>query len=151
MPTTHARWSCDICQTMYDTLKEAQECEAKGREQPICNVGDFVTTGQTFGWHEGDPRWLFSRVPMRDCASGFQLVFIYVVTSITPDPRDKHRLRYSLRTFAMNEATGYWRGCTGRDHYMPEKLSDAELKKHVSDDMRTQAKSVLGEVYENIL
>ena len=42
MPKKIEKWSCLLCGVVYQTEKEALDCEKKPVEEAICKVGDVV-------------------------------------------------------------------------------------------------------------
>ena len=109
-------YQCEGCYEIYDSLEEAMECEAQGREEPIVQVGDFVTTHAgdygRFGWFDGDPEWVTEKTRgLHGPAKVYSL--IYVVTAITyGDKWHPHLCKYHLATKGMTEKSGYGQGYT---------------------------------------
>jgi len=124
-------YECSICGEQYDTEAKCGTCEEKGLEKPIVAVGDIVRTGRTFGWFNGNRRWIINPDVKQNPAHGncFNecccMVFYYVVTAIDRTPEDRHCLRYHLFTKAMSGQHGYRDGFTfSKDHYTPVVIKD---------------------------
>lgn len=140
-------YRCPICRVAYDSLAQAERCEARGAERARFVVGDIVLAGAGFGWFDGDPRWVanFSRLGgtrdqvlqrgicphdtdncFSDCCT---YAFYYVVTVVDVDERDGHRVRYHVFTKAMTGAQGYRSGYTfnsghvGLRHVAPSRAT----------------------------
>ncbi len=145
--------SCDICGTVYDTLEEAQKCEAKGLRKPSVQVGDIVFGTAGFGWYDGDRGWISNPdVPVRQkpCPNGdgncfsecCTYRFYYVVTAIDLDDSGHldslHDRRYHLFTRAMTK--GYRCGYTFDQHHVkPKKVADPPL------DVVETSKALIGQ------
>ncbi len=114
---------CEGCDEGYDNFSESFKCETQDAGTPVAAVGDIVTTGDYFGWFDGDKRWVIPptsgklRSERADlmCPEGggncfdscCNYSFYYVVTAIDVV---KHRVRYFLKTRAMTppvRGTGY--------------------------------------------
>jgi hypothetical protein len=123
------KYACGICDENYDTSVEAEQCEAKGLDAPVAEVGDIVFLRAGFGWFDGDVRWVLNpdvleRVkkirpnPHGNCFSDCcTYKFYYVITAID---NYYHRRRYHVKTKAMTGEQGYRGGYTfAGDHVKP--------------------------------
>ena len=130
---TTIRYLCETCGREYKKPEDAMKCEAV-KETPVVKVGDIVTLKNGFGWYDGDDRWVINperegkKTKHKDNRNCFDscctMGFYYVVTAITPDPRDKHRLQYHCFTNAMTGKNGYHEGYTYvGTHYTPKKVT----------------------------
>lgn len=155
-------FTCEICNTGYDTESQALECEAKGREKVNVEVGDVVLGGAGFGWFDGDPKWIanpqvgtcvpggvstYAKNPKHGNCFGACCTyqFYYVVTKIDGDPRDGHRARVHVATKAMCGAQGYRGGWTGRDHI------HMKLAKNVPPEVLADTADLIGLESDGIL
>ncbi|KKL46734.1 hypothetical protein LCGC14_2342600 [marine sediment metagenome] len=130
MPVKKTTYSCGVCGIEYQTLAEAEKCEANVAVLEF-EPGDIVFCKSGFGWYDGDKAWVSNPDvdPRRGkCPNGDSncfsecctYKFYYVVTAI--DLRDwggriDHMARYHLRTLAMSGDKGHAGGHTSEDHY----------------------------------
>ncbi len=130
-------YECGVCTSTYDSLEEAEGCEAKGVVKPSVAVGDIILAGAGFGWYDGDKKWISNpnvKLRQKPCPNGdgncfsdcCTYAFYYVVTAIDLDDddhlRSQHRRRYHLFTKAMS-GKGYRQGYTfDRYHAKPKKV-----------------------------
>lgn len=124
-------YECDGCGERYDSEKKARKCERKPTRDLIVGVkvGSIVKRYPSFGWFDGDPRWVVNlkEVMGRDdivvrqpCKESIDkcFAFYYVVTAIDVH---EHRWRYHLETRAMSGKQGYRNGYTfGKHHITPD-------------------------------
>ena len=109
---TITRFKCEICNKEYLDVNEAKQCETRGVEEPMFDVGDIVYKGAGYGWYNGDKRWVIN--PMVKLKGNPEhgncfdkcctMAFYYVITAIT---QDLHSLRYHLYTKAMSGKQGH--------------------------------------------
>lgn len=108
---------CEGCGTQYDTADIAMACETQMITSPL-QVGDIVSIGKMFGWHDGDDRWIEQYYPSDGAVS--LRTFYYVVSHITTE---NHRVWLYCATRAMSEESGYRCGYTHYEgHYLPRKV-----------------------------
>lgn len=115
------QYGCGICSAIYDTLGEAEKCEATGIidivDGPV-EVGDIVTCGGPYGWWDGDRSWTVEETDkekLDDWTKGGTRTLgdgssrpmemlhpKWIVIGKTPDGHDKgswgHLMRYELYT-----------------------------------------------------
>lgn len=116
-PRRLIRWECPICEKMYSTKEDCQECLNRGFNH-VVQVGDIVLLGYTtdgvsrpiyqYGWMDGDPDWVYAKAKCDSMPDGFKYAFFYVVTMIKKDRQDPHRPRIHLCTKALaKQGNGY--------------------------------------------
>ena len=141
--SSHIRYRCSVCQSMYETQGAAEACAAQGIRGMdtghALEVGDVVVGYPRYGWFDGDPKWVVNPdkghiAQFDELANKFKgsqmHSFYYVVTHIGLDPGsfnrayNGHRLQYWVKTKAMSGTQGYVVGYTTSTHslmYKPEK------------------------------
>lgn len=135
-------YACDVCGRQYPDRSEAEACERRPDVGGLdLRVGDIVRKSG-YAWYDGDSTWIAnfnSRgapppndpefiLSRRNKAHGncfracCTLDLYYVVTAISRDPRDGHRLRYHVASKAVRqESTGRW---TSDTHISLRRVDD---------------------------
>ena len=114
------RYRCEGCDKEYEIEAEALKCEAKGiagfTRPP--KIGDVVTCGTPYGWHDRPRTPWAKRRKSREAISGYWYDLLYVVSHI--NTRNHQRI-YHLFTPCNpegREVAGY----TCLTHIRPRKL-----------------------------
>ena len=144
-------YQCEVCKIVYGNKADALKCESIGAmaDKPTFEVGDFVITGSLdygpFGWFDGDETWVIKcpkGLHSKKDWDGKYYKFIYLVTAITPAPREPHRTQVHLETRAMTGKSGYRSGVTYMtDHVTPTAYVSSLPKGEI----------VLGTTFSNII
>ncbi len=69
----HQTFECDTCGRVYQSAEAATTCENQPTRKLKAQPGDTVVSGSSFGWFDGDERWVsnFKRIgPMMELAPG---------------------------------------------------------------------------------
>lgn len=157
------RFQCEICDSVYDTIAEAERCEAQGLPSFSVVVGDIVLVKSGYGWYDGVPEWVenikrlknSTKGTGRKCPNGdtncfspcCTYQFYYVVTHTDRDPADGHRFRYHVYTEAMTGKQGYREGWTfDRGHVAPRVVPRA-----IPEKVREMARLLIGQKASHLL
>jgi len=115
--TVELVYRCPICKEVYATEEQAQECLDTGvvtsDEFRVLEVGDIVASKQavegrnfSYTWGEGDPDWQL-RGPCEWNGRKYNgYGFMYVVTAITQDRYQPHKLGFHLAGLGKRSKDG---------------------------------------------
>ena len=125
------RFVCEICNKEYANKIDAEVCENQGIDNMDAKVGDIVYVTAGYGWYDGDKRWVMNPDVKTDPKHGncfgkcCTMAFYYVITAITQDPEDLHRIRYHIYTNAMTGKQGHQNGWSSVDGgYTPKVIKN---------------------------